>query len=90
VRARGPRGRAVEGGEGDWQAGPTEQWHRRASTQQARAPTRRPHWAERERVSELAGHGTDRTVPHGGESGGGGEREGGRAGGRATGTAGAR
>jgi hypothetical protein len=40
VRARGPRRRAVEGGERDWQAGPAEQRHRRASTQRARVPTR--------------------------------------------------
>jgi hypothetical protein len=54
VRAHGPRRRAVEGGERDWQAGPVEQRHRRASTRRARAPTRRPHWAEREKASELA------------------------------------
>jgi hypothetical protein len=69
VRARGPRKRAVEGGERDWQAGPTEQRHRRASTQRAKAPTRRPHWTEREKANELAGHGADRMGPHGGESG---------------------
>jgi hypothetical protein len=31
VRVRGPCRRAVEGGERDWQAGPVEQRHRRAS-----------------------------------------------------------
>jgi hypothetical protein len=74
VRARGPRGRAVEGGRRDWQAGPTELRHRRASAQRARAPTRWPHWAEWERVGELARCGADRMGPHGGESGEGGRR----------------
>jgi hypothetical protein len=37
VRARG---RAVEGGERDWQAGPVEQRHGRTSAQRARALTR--------------------------------------------------
>jgi hypothetical protein len=50
--------------------GPTEQRHRHASAQQARAPTRRPHWAEREKVGKLVGHGADRMGPHGDESGG--------------------
>jgi hypothetical protein len=58
VRARGPCRRAVEGVERDWQAGSVEQRHRRVSVQRARAPTRRPHWAERERAG-----------PHGSESG---------------------
>jgi hypothetical protein len=40
VRTRGPRRRAVEGGERDWQAGLAEQRHRRASAQRATAPTR--------------------------------------------------
>jgi hypothetical protein len=74
VRARGPRGRAVAGEERDWQAGLAKQQHRRASAQRARVPTRRPHWAERERVVELAGRSADRTGPHGGESGEGGGR----------------
>jgi hypothetical protein len=69
VRACGPRRRAVEGGERNWQVGPAEQRHRRASTRRARAPTRRPHWAEKEKASEQAGRGTDRMGPHGGESG---------------------
>ena len=68
----GPRGRAVEGVERDWQAWPAEQRHRRTSAQRARALTRWPHWAERERADELAGRGADRTGPHGGESGEGG------------------
>jgi hypothetical protein len=69
MHACGPRRRAVEGGERDWQARPVEQRHRRASTRRARAPTRRPHWAEREKDNELAGRGTNRMCPHGGESG---------------------
>jgi hypothetical protein len=63
-------GERLKEGRGDWQAGPTEQRHRRASTQRARAPTRQPHWAERERTGELAARVSDRTGPHGGESGG--------------------
>jgi hypothetical protein len=74
VRARGPRRRAIEGVERDRQAGPAEQQHRRASAQQARAPIRRPHWAERENASELTGRGADRTSPHVVESGEGGRR----------------
>jgi hypothetical protein len=50
-------------------SGVTEQRHRRASTRRARAPTRRPHWAEREKASELARRSADRMGPHGGESG---------------------
>jgi hypothetical protein len=50
-------------------SGAIEQQHRRASTRRARAPTRRPHWAEREKASELARRGADRMGPHGGESG---------------------
>jgi hypothetical protein len=69
VRARGPHRRAVEGGERDWQAGPAEQRHSRASTRRAKAPTRQPHWAEREKANELAGRGADGMGPHGGESG---------------------
>ena len=38
------------------------------SAQRARAPTRWPQWAERKRAGELAGRGTDRTGPHGGQS----------------------
>jgi hypothetical protein len=59
---------------GDWHMVPAEQWHRRTSAQWARAPTRRPHWAERERADELARRGADMTGPHGGESGEGGRR----------------
>jgi hypothetical protein len=68
VRARGPRGRAVEGVERDWQAGSAEQRHRRTSAQRARAPTRWPHWTKRERAGEKAGRGANRVGPHGGKS----------------------
>jgi hypothetical protein len=55
VRARGPRERAVEGGERDWQAGPAKQRHRRASAHRARASTRWTHMAaEREGESAWA------------------------------------
>jgi hypothetical protein len=70
VHARGLRGQAVEEGEGDWQAWPAEHQHRRASAQQARAPTRRPHWAGKERAGDLARRGADGTGPQGGMSGG--------------------
>jgi hypothetical protein len=53
-----------------WRArGPGVRGGGRASSQLARALTRRPHWVEREKASELTGHGADRTGPHGGESG---------------------
>jgi hypothetical protein len=70
VHARGLRGQAVEEGKGDWQVGPAKQQHRSASAQQARAPTRRPHWAKRERAGDLARRGADEMGPQGGMSGG--------------------
>jgi hypothetical protein len=49
--------------------GPNRQRHRCTNAQRARAPTRQPHWAEREKASELTGRSADKTGPHGGESG---------------------
>jgi hypothetical protein len=62
-------GERLKKGRGNWQVGPAEQRHIRTSAQRARAPTRRPHCVERERVDELARRSADRTGPHGGESG---------------------